>query len=131
LINGTRSENDLKFRLSTAGVYDVGGMSLHSIIDNIVSQKYIVCIGNSKLMNKYTESFVNFTINFQINDARQIPIIIPSKEQLTKFEKLFDVAMQIKKEEFSNHKPVNEIENHLNEIQKKLDQMVAELYKIV
>jgi hypothetical protein len=51
LINGTRSENDLKFRLSTAGVYDVGGMSLHSVT-NYVNNKFIVCIGNSNLTSR-------------------------------------------------------------------------------
>ncbi|MDR2775689.1 MAG: Eco57I restriction-modification methylase domain-containing protein [Tannerella sp.] len=128
LINGTRSENDLKFRLSTAGVYDVGGMSLHSVIENIVSQKYIVCIGNSNIISRYTESFINFTVNFQINDARQLPIIIPSKEQLLKFEILFNSAIEIKMKQFSNQISMNEAESQLRDIQEKLDKKVYELY---
>ncbi|MDR1896912.1 MAG: DNA modification methylase [Prevotellaceae bacterium] len=131
LINGTRSENDLKFRLSTAGVYDVGGMSLHSVMENIISQKFIVCICNSNLISRYTESFVNFTVNFQINDARQIPIIVPTKEELMKFEALFDSAARIKKEQFSNQISINGAENRLFAIQNKLDNMVYELYGII
>jgi len=130
LINGTRSENDLKFRLSTRSVYDVGGMSLHSVVDYI-SQKFIVCIGNSNLISRYTESFVNFTVNFQINDARQIPIIIPSKKDLNFFEELFDNAIKIKKDQYSNKITLEETELKLSEIQEKIDNLVLKLYKII
>jgi hypothetical protein len=101
LINGTRSENDLKFRISSKGVNDVGGMALHSLVD-LVTQKYIICLCNSQFMNRYTEAFVNFTVNFQINDARQLPIKIPTKEELKWFEILFDDATEIKINQFSN-----------------------------
>ena len=126
LINGTRSDNDLKFRLSNRGVYDVGGMSLHSVVEKLVSHKFIVCIGNSALINQYTETFVNFTVNFQINDARQIPVIIPTNEELKKFEILFEKALKIKQAQYQK----KEAENKLLEIQIKLDQMVYKLYKI-
>ena len=130
LINGTRSENNLKFRLSAAGVYDVGGMSLHSVV-NCVSNKFIVCIGNCDLISRYTESFVNFTVNFQINDARQIPIIIPNKNQLEEFESLFNLAIEIKQKQFSSKIFTTEAEAKLDKIQERLDQLVAELYEII
>ena len=69
-------------------------MSLHS---NSISSKYIVSICNSDFVSRYTESFVNSTVIFQINDARQIPIIIPDSETLETFEKLFNSAIEIKK----------------------------------
>ena len=121
LINGTRSENDLKFRISSKGVNDVGGMRLSSILLD-VPEYYIVCLGNSYFMSRYTEAFVNFTVNFQVNDARQLPIIIPNRTTLDKFEQLFRQAVQLKKEQS------NEIE--LNNIQGKIDILVNELYII-
>ena len=130
LINGTRSKNDLKFRLSTVGVYDVGGMSLHSVIDTF-THKFIVCICNSDLISRYTESFLNFTVNFQINDARQIPIIIPSKENLKKYEDLFNHAIDIKKNQYSNKISLEVAETELSAIQEKLDKMTSKLYKII
>jgi hypothetical protein len=130
LINGTRSENDLKFRLSTAGVYDVGGMSLHNVT-NCVSNKFIVCIGNSNLISRYTESFVNFTVNFQINDARQIPIIIPQKNQLDKFEALFDSAYIIKRAEYSDQLSIDKAEKQLNQLQEKIDNLTKNLYNLI
>jgi hypothetical protein len=131
LINGTRSENDLKFRLSNIGVYDVGGMSMHSVLEKFVSQKFIVCIGNSKLINKYTEVFVNFTVNFQINDARKIPVVIPKIEQLNDFELIFNDAIKVKQKQFLNKITEIEAENELAQIQKKLDAKVYSLYGII
>ena len=43
-------------------------------------------------MSRYTEAFVNFTVNFQVNDARQLPIIIPDKITLNKFESLYKTS---------------------------------------
>lgn len=68
------------------------------------------------------DNFINNTSHFQINDARQLPIIIPDKITLEKFEKLFKQAVQIKKEQS------NEIA--LDNIQQQIDTLVDELYAI-
>ena len=126
-INGTRSSNELKFRFKEKSVTDVQGMSLHS---NSISSKYIVSICNSDFVSRYTESFVNSTVIFQINDARQIPIIIPDSETLETFEKLFNSAIEIKKATSLETISLNEAERKLSEIQEKLDIIVNELYGI-
>ena len=131
LINGTRSENDLKFRLSNMGVYDVGGMSLHSVVENLVSHKFMVCIGNSTLISKYTEAFVNFTVNFQLNDARQIPIVIPTTEQRNDFELLFDLAVKLKQKQLLNKNTASKEESSLFKPQRELDKKVYSLYGII
>lgn len=129
LINGTRSENDLKFKYSEPCVNDVGGMTLHSYC-NKISAKYIICIGNSDFASRYTETFVNFTVNFQVNDCRQIPLIIPTEKQLEDFEKLFDEAYLIKRKQYSCNATNIEFEEKLNNIQVRLNKMVNELYRI-
>ena len=65
-----------------------------------------------------------------MNDIRQIPIIIPTEEQLSEFEKLFDEAYQIKKEQISNKIYKIESENKLEKIQSKLNSLVYKLYDI-
>ena len=94
-------------------------MSLSSLLLD-VPEYYIVCLGNSNFMSRYTEAFVNFTVNFQVNDARQLPVIIPDKTTLDKFEQLFRQAVKLKKEQS------NEIE--LNNIQSEIDILVNQLY---
>jgi len=117
----------LKFRFKQESVTDVQGMSLHCVA-NSVSAKYITCLCNADFVSRYTESFVNSTVIFQINDARQIPIIIPTIEQLNEFEQLFDFATKIKQSQLINQISKNETENKLAEIQIVLDKMVRILY---
>lgn len=130
LVNGTRVENDLKFRLIEKSVNDVGGMKLCVIKNEYISNNYIIALCNSKLINKYTESFINFTLNFQINDARKIPIIIPTKEQLSYINNLVDEAIKIKKLQFSNDITEEKSQVKLQKIQDEIDEFVYELYDI-
>lgn len=127
LINGTRSSNDLKFRFAQASVNDVGGMTLHALC-NKVSSKYIVCIGNSDFVSRYTESYINFTVNFQVNDCRLIPLIIPNETELQYFTELYNKAEKIRKNinNLSGNAQVAELEK----LQKELNYAVNKLYKL-
>ena len=97
---------------------------------NLVTSKFLVCLFNSYLIYNFKFNFLNNTSGFQINDARQLPIIIPSKEQLKEFEELFNQALKIKQDQFSETIKKSEAKNKLNKIQKTLDKMVYELYKL-
>ena len=104
-------------------------MSLFSIL-NETSDSYLVSLLNSSLIGGYIKVFINNTISFQINDARQIPIIIPTKKELEEFEELFNLAFKIKKAATDKEISSDKSENQLLEIQEKLDTMVNELYKV-
>ena len=120
----------LKCRKKQKSINDVKSMSLYTLTEK-VPEYYIISIINSNFISYYVDSFINKTQSFQINDARQLPIIIPSEETLLKFESLFKSAVDTKLAQFQNQISVNEIENRLNDIQKKIDIMVEELYGIV
>lgn len=122
-INGTRSTNDLKFCFKSKSVNDVQGMSLCCATDLITSQ-YITAIGNADFISKYTEGFVNSTVIFQINDCRQIPIIIPTKKELTEFEAIFEEA------KLAVQKSNNNSRAELKEIKKRVDKKVINLYHL-
>ncbi len=77
-----------------------------------------------------TESFINFTVAFQLNDARQIPIIVPSPQQLLDFNQKFDACYKIKKQQFAGKHSESEAEALLKPIEKEIDRMVEELYGI-
>jgi len=76
----------------------------------------------------YYRQFVNNSVNVQINDLRQLPIIIPSENQLCEFKDLFDEAVKVKKLQFSNQITKEEAVKKLNLIQEQLDKMVYKLY---
>ena len=88
----------------------------------MVTPQYITAIGNADFISRYTEAFINSTVIFQINDCRQIPIIIPSEEQLEAFHQLFCKAIEIKM--------TSNDTTQLNNVQKQLDELTLQLYGI-
>ena len=111
----------LKCRIKLKTINDVKSMSLYSLTDRVPAF-YFVCLINSNFISFYVDEFVNNTQTFQINDARQLPIIIPDKTTLDRFEQLFKQAIQIKKGESK--------EIALDNIQQEIDTLVKELYAI-
>lgn len=65
----------LKSRIKNIGVFDVLSMSLFTQVE--IPDWYFVCLINSKFISFYVDNFINSTSHFQINDARQLPIVIP------------------------------------------------------
>jgi len=116
----------LKSRIKDNGVYDVLTMSLFSKVN--LPDWFFVCIINSKFISEYVDDFVNSTSHFQINDARQLPIIIPNPEQLKHFETIFNLAYNAQKQKFERIISEEEAENQLEEIQEELDEMVERMY---
>jgi hypothetical protein len=116
-----------KSRIKEKGVFDVNAMSLFSCIENI-SEKYLVSLINSYLIFYFKRTFINSTSGFQINDARQLPVIIPTEEQLKDFEDIFNRAVDIQKKKFNGEISEEEAEEKLEEIQKELDEKVLKLY---
>lgn len=67
----------LKARIKANGVFDVLSMSLFTMTS--LPDWYFVALINSEFISLYVDNFINNTSHFQINDARQLPIIIPQK----------------------------------------------------
>lgn len=104
-------------------------MSLSSIIENI-PDFYFVILLNSNILFDYYREFLNITVNIQINDIRQLPIIIPFQDQLETYKVLFDEIVSIKKQEFNNTIDNITSENRIKSKEELLDTMVNELYGI-
>ncbi|WP_303007163.1 hypothetical protein [Romboutsia ilealis] len=65
-----------------------------------------------------------------MNDARRIPIIIPTKEQLKYINNIVDNAIEIKKLQFNKSITEEKANLELQKIQDKIDKFVYELYDI-
>ena len=118
----------LKARLKNNGIFDVLSMSLFTMTK--IPDWYYVSIINSDLISLYVDNFINNTSHFQINDARQLPIIIPSNDQLEHFHDIFTNAVNIKKKFFRQEINSEIAEKLLSEVQEKLNRAVKELYFI-
>ena len=119
----------LKAKLKLASVNDVGAMSLIPILPEL-SSKFIIGLLNSNLIFDYYREFVNCTVNIQINDIRQIPIVVPQKVELKTFESLVDKAISIKKSALEIDSETDCIDTNLLLVEKEIDNAVLSLYRI-
>ena len=114
----------LKARLKAKGIFDVLSMSLFTTTS--LPDLYYVALINSRFISYYVDRFINNTSHFQINDARQLPIVIPTEKQLVRLLSICENAISIKQ---SEHSPANQAEL-LAKVQGTLDSFVFELYSI-
>ena len=98
-------------------------MSLCSLLKSVPNY-YIICLLNSNLLFDYYREYLNCTVNVQINDIRQIPLVIPTEEDLKHIERLFKEAYLHKKNNS------NENSEELLIIERNLDLQVYNLYRI-
>lgn len=118
----------LKVKLKQASVNDVGSMSLMPIIGTI-SSNYIIALLNSNLIFDYYREFINCTVNIQINDIRQVPIIIPQPNQLNNLDGLTNRAITIKKI-IQDEGHDESLSAKLQDIERLIDEYVLQLYGI-
>ena len=110
----------LKCRKKEKSIHDVKSMSLFGVT-NIVPENYIITLINSTFISFYVDNFINNTQTFQINDARQLPIIIPSQDEIEEAMRFVAQAILLKKRD-------QEIE--LSIIQKQVDKYVENIYNL-
>mgnify|MGYP000198072266 CR=1 FL=1 len=107
----------LKARIKTNGVFDVLSMSLFTM--TTLPDWYFVALINSEFISLYVDN----TSHFQINDARQLPIIIPQKETFESLQKLVADCISLKK-------AVTTDDFLMGEKQYELDRLVRLLYGV-
>ena len=110
----------LKARIKTNGVFDVLSMSLFTM--TTLPDWYFVALINSEFISLYVDNFINNTSHFQINDARQLPIIIPQKETFESLQKLVADCISLK--------TVTTDDFLMGEKQYELDRLVRLLYGV-
>ncbi|MGC8942442.1 MAG: Eco57I restriction-modification methylase domain-containing protein, partial [Sulfurihydrogenibium sp.] len=118
----------LKVKLKGKTINDVASMSLYPSNANLLA--YLISLLNSRFLSYYQFNFINNTVNLQINDIRQLPIIIPTPEQLKEFEDIFNRAVSIQKQKFKGKISEEEAEKRLEKIQRELDEKVLRLYEL-
>ena len=91
---------------------------------------YFVSLINAEFISLYVDSFINNTSHFQINDARQLPIIIPNEETSRMFKLIADSSIATRKYILSSTIDAVKAEAEINKLQQKLDSIVRQLYKI-
>ena len=104
-------------------------MSLSSICKQVPNY-YFVSILNSNLIFNYYRTFINCSVNIQINDIRMLPIIIPTQESLSSIEPLFHRAVEIRKHISLAANIDDRSVEELRNIEETIDGFVEHLYLI-
>lgn len=95
-------------------------MSIYGVCES-VPEDYIITLINSTLFSYYVDNFVNNTQTFQINDARQLPIIIPTHGQASQMINIVRSAIALK---------IQNDEHNLNFLQDEVDSLIMNLYNL-
>jgi hypothetical protein len=117
----------LKVKLKGESVNDVGSMSLYPN-NNVINSKYCIALLNSNLIFDYYRVFINCTVNIQINDLRQLPIIIPSEQEMDEIVSLVDKAIEIKKKESIGILSESVSKDLLFDVEEQIDRLINKLY---
>lgn len=91
---------------------------------------YYVSLINSEFISLYVDNFINNTSHFQINDARQLPVIIPTIKELMDFQSISEKSIELKKSIFLPSVDISKVERQLDEGQSLLNRKVLTLYRI-
>ncbi len=94
----TRGANHtcIKARLQSDCIYDVGGMQISAMKTSNLSDLSLLSIFNSNIFSFILKKFIAHTWMVQINDIRQMPIVIPTKDQAITLETLANRAVEAK-----------------------------------
>ena len=111
----------IKARRKSKAVNDVASMSLYSIDNAMVPNYYLIVLLCSRYFYDYLKTFINNTVNLQINDFRLFPIIIPDETILSTAKDLFDRAIAARK---------TTTNQGLHLVEQEVDHFVKELYSI-
>lgn len=98
-------------------------------LSNLCSSKYIIALLNSNLIFDFYREFINCSVNIQINDIRQVPIIIPSTSQLKNVECTVIKAVDCRIAIDSNDKS-EQSTDYLENIEHEIDVVVNSIYLI-
>ena len=120
----------IRCRLKEKSINSNKSMSFYPLHQS-VPDSFLISLLNSEFAATYVNSFINNTQTFGIDDARQIPIVIPTRKELQVFFDIFDDALEVRKKQTNQALSNKDAEKALSKIQKKLDSAVAKLYKIV
>ena len=111
----------LKCRKKQCSVNDVKSMSLYGV-SAIVPEDYIITLLNSTFFSYYVDTFVNNTQTFQINDARQLPVIVPTLDTIEITHILLRRAVAIMQQAGPHE------DSLLEKLQKEVDTLVLKIY---
>ena len=118
-ISWTRGANHvpIKCKLLANCVTDVNAMKLApSGTAHGVSPRLLLAVANSDIFSFILKKFIAHTWMAQISDLRMMPLVVPSKAQARRLQRLAELAVELKRLEFAGALPGNELAAEVREV---------------
>jgi len=109
----------LKARWIPVSVNDVKSMKLSPVIPAISPSAFLAVI-SSDVFSYIAKKFINNTCMYQVNDLRQAPIVIPTKAQAARLEKMTELALRAKRHDLDGTHPDNALVTAVRPIEAEL-----------
>jgi hypothetical protein len=81
---------------------------------------------NANVVTHFSKKFLNNT-NYEANDLRMLPVVVPTTQQLSLLEQLAQQAIRVQNK---NLQRANRTRDELEEIQVQVNEAVEELYGV-
>jgi hypothetical protein len=96
----------LKAKYQPKCVFDASASHLNPVFRGVTAG-HLLAVFNSNVISFYVKRFLNNTW-FEINDLRQIPIVVLTKKESVRIDRLVDTAIRVKEVEFTGKPLSNE-----------------------
>ena len=109
----------LKAKYQPKCVFDASASRLNPVFPGVTA-RHLLAVFNSNVISFYVKRFLNNTW-FEINDLRQIPLVVLTKEESVRIDRLVDAAIRVKEAEFRDKPIPNEQASFIRTIAQKLN----------
>jgi hypothetical protein len=110
----------LKAKHQPKCVFDASASHLNPVFRGVTAS-HLLAVFNSNVISFYVKRFLNNTW-FEINDLRQIPIVVLTRKESVRIGRLVDAAIRVKKVEFTGKPIPNEQASFIRTVAQKLSQ---------
>src|SRR3989442_2280736 len=109
----------VKARYQQPCVFDAGGSRL-TPPKKLLSAETFLAILNSDVFSFFLKKFVKHNQDVEINDLRMMPLVMPTKAQADRFEKLATQAMEAKRLTFKDSEVPHKLAADIRDLSKQL-----------
>jgi len=110
----------MKARYQEPCVFDADSMRL-TPLPKVFPPLAFLALLNSDLISFIKMKFLKHTQKWEIGDLRQIPLVMPSKQQAARLQELAELALTAKRLEFAGQQPSHDLANAVRKIGDQLD----------
>jgi len=121
-ISWTRGANHvpLKAKIIEPAIMDVNAMKLSPLPGCSVSANILLAVFNSDVFNFFLKKFIAHTWMAQISDLRMMPLVMPTRAQAARLEKLAGLALAAKQLQFTGQSPAHKLAAEVRAIGEEL-----------